>query len=284
MTRLQNMNSKTWCLHILLLTICFLAFSSGISGKLSAEKGDRLVPANPVGGNSKWKTDVNKNKKTPPPAATPAPIQTPSPASSPTEPAPAPAETATAPDPETPEDIKTASIQKINDFFNNNTNIEGTFLQTDSSNNQTKGKFYIKQPGRIRFDYDSPSNMRIVSDGKWLSIEDPDLSTYDRYPLSNTPFRMLLKSNVDLAADAEIVDFFKGDDLIILTLADKNENDSGKIKLFFSTTDIKLKEWIITDPQGLDTRVQVADLVFGKKISPGFFIVSEDTLSVFKNK
>lgn len=274
MTGLQSMNSNHRCRHIRILALCLLGFTTGISNGVLAEKGDRLVPANPLGGSSTWQTDIDKNKPAPAPQAAPATV-------------PAPADTATTPapgvDPSSDEDVKIASIQKINDFFNNLTYMEGAFLQTDSSNDQTKGKFYVKRPGRIRFDYDSPSNLRIVSDGKWLSIEDPDLSTYDRYPLENTPFRMLLKNKVDLTEDADIIDFFKGDDLIIVTLVDKSQTDAGKIKLSFSTPDTKLKEWVITDQQGLDTRIEVADLVFGKEIGPGFFVVNDNTLSVFHN-
>lgn len=268
------MNSKLRCRHILILAVCILGFTSGYSSDLSAEKGDRLVPANPLGGSSTWKTDVDKDKPAPQTAPVPAP-----------QVAPAPVETTQTPEPApvSAEADKLASIQKINDFFNTLTYMEGVFTQTDASNNQTKGKFYIKRPGRIRFDYDSPSSLRIVSDGKWLSIEDSDLSTYDRYPLENTPFRMLLKRKVNLAEDATIVDFVKNEDLIAVSLLDKTQEDAGTIKLFFSTADTKLKEWIITDQQGLDTRVQVSDVVFGKKIGTGFFVVNDNASSVFRN-
>lgn len=284
MTGLQMLNVRFWCLHILVLTMVL----AGMSAPTYAEKGDRLVPANPLGANSNWQTDVDKNKPKEAPAAPVAPVAP----AAPQTPAAAPAE---APAPAAPKIPDTAAaqpsttaqpedIQALNDYFNNLTNLEGRFTQTDSGNNQTKGAFYMKRPGRIRFDYDSPSNLRIVSDGKWLSIEDRDLSTYDRYPLESTPFRMLLKKEVNLNEDADIIDFFKGDDLIIVTLSDKVEKDAGRIKLFFSRNELQLKEWITTDQQGLDTRVQLSEIVVGKKIEPGFFVVTDDTLSVFSNR
>jgi hypothetical protein len=35
-----------------------------------------------------------------------------------------------------------------------------------------------------------------------------------------------------------------------------------------------LKEWIITDAQGLDTRIEVSDLEQNKKVAENFFIIS----------
>lgn len=296
-------------------TCLFLAITPGPA---FAEKGDRLVPANPLGPN--WRTNVDKERQKgdktkpnsiedllspgvqqpAPAAAEPKPIQQPAPqqpAAAPTQPAPlptakpaapveqkqpapAPVKQATKPAP-TPADDKSATIKKLNKFFNTITYLEGRFEQTDASNNKTKGNFYVKRPGRIRFDYDSPSNVRIVSDGKWLSIEDRDLNTVDRYPLDTTPFKLLLKRNVNIENDAHVLEYFKGDNLISITMVDKKEDNAGKIRLFFQHPEIQLKEWIITDPQGLDTRIELQNVVVGKRIKPGFFVVSDDSMSVF---
>ncbi len=74
-------------------------------------------------------------------------------------------------------------IQKINAYFNELKNLEGDFLQTDADDKRKKGKFYIERPGKVRFDYSLPSKQKIISNGKYLAIEDHDLNTTDRYPL-----------------------------------------------------------------------------------------------------
>ncbi len=176
------------------------------------------------------------------------------------------------------------TVEKINAYFNEITNLKGKFVQTNPNNEKTKGKFYVQRPGRLRFDYAAPSKLRIVSDGKWIAIEDHDLQTFDRYRLEKTPFRLLLADKVDLLRDARINDYFKGDDLIILTLTDKSDEANGRIKLFFSINpELQLKEWIITDPQGLDTRIQIANLVLGEKTDPGFFKLGASDLKAFSD-
>jgi outer membrane lipoprotein-sorting protein len=166
-------------------------------------------------------------------------------------------------------------VQKVNDWFNGLTNLQGNFLQTDPDNKQKRGKFYFQRPGKVRFDYGAPSKLRIISDGKYLAIEDHDLQTSDRYPLEMTPFRLLLAEKVDLGNDAKIVSVDQGPEAVVLTVEDKKGDGSGRISLFFNKTDMSLKEWIITDPQGLDTRVEVGNLEENKEVADSLFEFSK---------
>ena len=155
-----------------------------------------------------------------------------------------------------------AIVEKINDYFNALGDLHGSFVQTDAANEQQRGRFYIRRPGRFRFVYAAPSKMVIIADGENLSFEDHDIKSADRYPLDSTPFRVLLEPQVDLVRDALIADVYEGPDLIVATLKDKADPTSGQIKVFLSKAgdQVDLKEWIITGPQGGDTRVELADL------------------------
>ncbi len=166
-------------------------------------------------------------------------------------------------------------VEVVDSYFKQLESLHGTFVQTNPDNQTIAGKFYVQRPGKMRFDYKRPSRLRIVADGKWLAIEDPDTNTFDRYQLKSTPFRMLLRRDVNLLRDARVLDHAIGDNIVILTLADRSRNAGGQIKLFFTITpEFQLKEWIVTDAQGLDTRIQVADLVSGEKINPRLFRVT----------
>jgi hypothetical protein len=118
-------------------------------------------------------------------------------------------------------------IQKINAYFNNAKNLEGDFLQTDADNKRKKGKFYIERPGKVRFDYALPSKQKIISDGRYLAVEDHDLNTTDRYPIESTPFRLLLAPDVDLMRDARIVALDVGPTVVVVTLEEKRRGRSG---------------------------------------------------------
>lgn len=168
-------------------------------------------------------------------------------------------------------DEQLALIQRISDYFNSIEHLEGRFTQINPNNDLTRGKFYLQRPGRLRFDYAPPSRLRIVADGRYLSIEDHDLKTVDQYPLEATPFQLLLGENVDLLRDAAIIDFSRSQDIASLTLEDKKDGSRGRLQLFFTLPELEIKEWVITDPQGLDTRIQLDGLVLGKIIDKEFF-------------
>lgn len=165
-------------------------------------------------------------------------------------------------------------LQKIDSYLNTLTNIQGHFIQTDHRNEEKRGRFYVKRPGRIRFDYRAPSKMRIVSDGIYLSIEDHDLKTVDKYPLDSTPIRLLLREDVNLARDAHILDMRQDDTAVVVVLKDRGRTTSGELQLYFKLPELVLYEWIIIDAQGLETRIQLADLTVEEEERPDEFFQS----------
>ena len=163
------------------------------------------------------------------------------------------------------------ALANINAYFNGVTSLEGNFQQTDSSNKRSNGRFYVLRPGKIRFDYAPPNPLRIIADGHSLAIEDKSLKTVEKYPIKSTPFRLLLAKNVDLGRDAKIVGVERDNNVLAITLEDR-KGTAGHIKLSFdSGSQLELREWTITDAQGLTTRVTVDNLVRGRKKSSRFF-------------
>jgi outer membrane lipoprotein-sorting protein len=168
------------------------------------------------------------------------------------------------------------AVARINAYFNGITNLQGSFEQVDSYNKRLTGRFYVQRPGKIRFDYAPPSGLRIVADGRFLAIEDSDLRTVEKYPIQSTPFKLLLSEAVDLSRDARIVGVESQAGTLAITVEDKSGDAAGSIKLVFeSGSELELKEWMITDAQGLSTWVTVNDVVSGRKVAADFFTSKE---------
>jgi outer membrane lipoprotein-sorting protein len=173
-------------------------------------------------------------------------------------------------------EAQTKAVERINAYFNSITNLQGSFEQVDATNKLTTGRFYVQRPGKIRFDYAPPSGLRIIADGSSLAIEDSDLRTVEKYPIQSTPFRMLLSDTVDLARDSRIVGVESQEGSLSISLEDKSGDAAGSIRLVFdSGPELQLKQWLITDAQGLTTRVTVTDVVSGRKVAADFFTSKE---------
>ena len=173
-------------------------------------------------------------------------------------------------------------IERVDAYFNNLGEMKADFVQFDANNDRKTGDFYFQRPGKVRFDYNRPSRMKIISDGEYLAVENHDLRTADRYPLESTPFKLLLSEEVNLLRDARILAIDRGEDVLILTLEDKAGESAGKIRLFFRTDpELELASWIITDAQGVDTRVDIAELERDVQLSAELFEFSDIGLPDF---
>lgn len=210
-----------------------------VCGVALAAEDPKTLPPNAVGAGAQWNASVIKNEPTSGIAL---------------------------------DEKQTELVKKVSGYFNDFDNIKGAFVQTGGDNKRMKGKFYVRRPGRFRFDYALPSKQVIISDGQYLAIQDLDLNNEDRIALDQTPFRLLLRKDVDLLRDARINDVQQADDIIIVNLQDKDPDAPGQIKLFLATSPaIELKEWVTRDAQGLDTRVEVSDIVRGEEIDVSLF-------------
>lgn len=170
---------------------------------------------------------------------------------------------------------QTEIVKQVSAYFGALENLKGNFVQTGADKKRLKGKFYVKRPGRFRFDYALPSKQLIISDGQYLAVQDLDINTEDRVSLDQTAFRLLLRKDVDLVRDAKILEVQSDADLIVLALQDKSPDAPGRIRLFFTTKPaLELKEWVTSDAQGLDTRVEVSDLVKTEQIDQNMFKIN----------
>jgi outer membrane lipoprotein-sorting protein len=173
------------------------------------------------------------------------------------------------------DDRQKALVEKVSNYFKDLSTLQGSFVQTGSDNKRMKGKFYVMRPGRFRFDYARPSRQVVISDGRYLAVQDLDLNNEDRVALDQTPFRLLLRSDVNLTRDARIMEVQESDDMVVLGLEDKDPNSPGQIRLFLAKKpDLELKEWVTRDAQGLTTRVEVSDLAKAVELDANLFRIA----------
>lgn len=170
------------------------------------------------------------------------------------------------------DETQTQIVKDIDAYFNGLGDLKGRFIQHAKGKRSMRGKFMMQRPGKFRFDYNKPSRQVIISDGKFLAIQDHDLNNEDRVELDQTPFRLLLRKRVDLLSDALITRVEQTDDKIVVGLRDKDPNAPGHIALTFNRSPaLELEEWLTKDAQGQDTRVVVGNLVKDEKIDSKLF-------------
>lgn len=161
---------------------------------------------------------------------------------------------------------------KVSAYLSSLQNVSGNFVQVGPDGSRTTGDFYIQKPGKVRFEYDAPSTIALVSDGSTVVVRDRRLATQDNYPLSQTPLRYLLSDRIDLMRDTNLVGVSADDMFITVTIEEKQALiGTSRLMLMIGAKDNQLKQWTVTDPQGYDTTVAVYNLDTTKKLDPGMF-------------
>jgi len=162
-----------------------------------------------------------------------------------------------------------AAAQKIADHFSGVPSMHGTFMQFDPNGRQTEGKFYIERPGKVRFDY-TGTPLRVISDGSNVAVNNKKLNTWDVYPLSKTPLKLLLNRRIDLSA-ANIQSVKEEPDLTTIVMGDKSVFGNSRITMMFDPKSNELKQWTIRDQQGKDTTVMIYNVKKGGDIKDSSF-------------
>lgn len=168
-------------------------------------------------------------------------------------------------------------LARIDAAMNATTTFTGNFKQFSPDGSVATGKVYLSRPQNLRFEYDAPNPLLIVADNGTLVQHDKDLQTYDRVPLSATPLSYFLKENLNLAEDAQIVSLRKNASTWSVTAKDGSGEMDGAITMVFDAQNLALREWIITDDFGGQTRVVLSDLSYNARLDPRLFILREDS-------
>ena len=173
---------------------------------------------------------------------------------------------------------------KVSAYLSQLSTLTGQFVQVGPDGSKTKGDFFIQKPGKVRFEYDEPSQIAMIADGSSLAVRDRKLATQDIYPLSQTPLRYLLSDRIDLMRDTNVVAVTSDDMYISVTIEEKNPLvGTSRLMLMIDAKSNQLKQWTVTDPQGYDTTVAIYNLDTGKKPDPSMFKIDFTNYSTPNN-
>lgn len=162
-----------------------------------------------------------------------------------------------------------AAAQKIADHFAAIPSMHGDFVQFDSNGRQSEGKFYIERPGKVRFDY-ANAPLRVIADGSTVAINNKKLNTWDTYPLSQTPMKLLLDRRINLS-QANIQSIKEDPDLTTIVMGDRSVFGNSRITMMFDPKSYDLKQWTIRDKQGKETTVMIYNVKEGGNIQDSAF-------------
>ena len=152
----------------------------------------------------------------------------------------------------------------------------GKFMQTNADGTITTGTFALRRPGRMRFDYDDPTPILIVSDGTTVALEDSELETVDRIPISATPLGLILSTDLNVDDDVEVMSILENEDRIGIRVSDSSGEFEGTLTMVFDKQSYDLLGWLTVDGNFQTTVVDLVDVTTNERVDPRLFRLNED--------
>ena len=156
---------------------------------------------------------------------------------------------------------RASALTRANAALNSVDLLQGRFVQIGPDGSRANGAFYMQRPGKLRFEYDAPATLLIVSDGRVVHMRDRALRTTDRTPLNSTPLNLVLRDNINLERDARITRVARQGDSILVAARDRQGLADGQITMRFSGPNADLRSWDVIDATGARTQIQLVSVV-----------------------
>jgi outer membrane lipoprotein-sorting protein len=175
-----------------------------------------------------------------------------------------------------------ALVERVRAAIEAISTLQADFTQIAPSGATSTGRFYLRRPGLLRFEYDRPTQLLIVATGGTVFVRDERLETTDSYPVGRTPLKYLLKKRVELD-DARVISVDRGVDTVAVSFAPTQEETDGELTVILTAPALQLKQWIVRDPQNGVTVVSLANVEAGGDIPNRLFRAPEAGAAFLKD-
>ncbi len=173
-----------------------------------------------------------------------------------------------------------AALEKVGTYLNGLRSLEGDFTQIGPNGQLDQGRFYLLKPGRLRFEYQPPSPLLVVADGRTVAVFNSKMKTVDRYPLADTPLDLLLGDKIDLLHNTAILTVQHNPGTIVVEARTGRNRVKPNIIITFADSPLELRQWTVIDDQGLPTTVALRNLQAGAAVSEALFVLRETKAAV----
>ena len=153
--------------------------------------------------------------------------------------------------------------------------MKADFVQTDRNGQSVRGVLTLKNPGRIRFEYEKGVNMLVVSNGRSLTLVDYDVNQVQRWPISNSPLGALLDPNRDVKRYGKLLPT-ANPNVLSIEVKDTRKPEYGTITLVFvrdaaAPGGLELASWVALDAQNKRTTVRLSNQRYGVSVADSAF-------------
>ncbi len=166
-------------------------------------------------------------------------------------------------------------LTRVADYIRQTKTLVASFAQTDRNGQTLTGTLSLKQPGKIRFQYQKGVPLLIVGDGKALTVIDYEVRQVQRWPIGSSPLGALIDPSRDFTKFSKVIQ--TGDPATLsIEARDPKRPEFGTITLVFqrqpsAPAGLNLYGWVARDAQGNRTAVRLSSQQYNAPVADSVF-------------
>lgn len=169
------------------------------------------------------------------------------------------------------------TVAEVEKYLSGLDTVVADFVQVAPDGSLVGGKFYLQRPGKMRWQYDPPTPILMVADGKFLIFYDYELDQTSRIPLEDTLAGFLARKDIRFGGDVIVTDIKEGPGSLQISMVQKAKPKDGSLTLELATNPLQLRNMLVFDAAGQQTTVALNNARYGVPLDKSLFIY-DDTL------
>lgn len=168
-------------------------------------------------------------------------------------------------------------ITQVQNYLTNLTTFTSHISQHNPDGQHVKGRIFMNRQvattyGKLRLEYNPPEKNLVIVDGERFILQDLTTNERNNYDVSQTPAGFLLKKQIRFGDDILVKNVAATASQITITLVGVGDQNGMSLTLSFNRQPfLILKEWVVVDPQGNRTMVELSDVRIGMPLDDDLF-------------
>lgn len=162
-------------------------------------------------------------------------------------------------------------VAQVEQYFNSIHTLQARFVQNNPDGSIVQGTLSVSRPGKMRFEYDPPSKLKIVADGWQVTMWDPVNKDFGQWPIGWTAASFLVKEPLKLSGDLTVEKVERANGLLELTMVQTRKPQEGKVLVRVAEKPMQLRGWTIIDNRGNKVDVALTNVKSGIQLADSLF-------------
>ena len=164
------------------------------------------------------------------------------------------------------------TIDRVTKYLSGLSTIVADFTQVAPDATLTSGKFFLKRPGRMRWQYNPPTPVLMIANGSEFVYYDYELEQVTYVPLDSALVGFLAQKTIAFDDKVGIIHFEEENGAIRISMAQRDKPTEGQLMLEFSDKPLFIRNMVVTDASNQRTTVALSNAKFGVALDKRLFV------------